>query len=240
MAPWLAAVIMGCSVLRKELTMTARAGLRPAGLPAPARAGHTDTTYHMSDHAHLPDLTFRRMTDLTLDHMYDLTTDLTYYHTHSHEMDTDKEMTIADPGQAPRLRAPAFVGGEGCVEEEQSPSFNPFPSDLYITRCKTPTCVLFEFMGGDTRSPARVLHPVGLPQQAVGLCERLDQLATTTADLSTTCHFLTDDTYDCTTDHTNHLTPDLTTDLTLDHMYDLMTDLTTDLTHNTPTPSGAA
>ena len=72
------------------------------------------------------------------------------------------------------------------------------------------------------------------------MCERLDQLATTTADLSPTCHFLTDDTYDCTTDHTNHLTPDLTTDLTLDHMYDLMTDLTTDLTHNTPTPSGAA
>ena len=30
---------------------------------------------------------------------------------------------------------------------------------------------------------------------------------------------LTDDTYDCTSDHTTYLTPDLTTDLTLDHMY---------------------
>jgi len=70
--------------------------------------------------------------------------------------------------------------------------------------------------------------------------ERLDQLATAMADRSHACHFLTDHTYDYTTDHTTCLTPDLTTDLTLDHTYLLTTDLTTDLTHNAPMPSGVS
>ena len=64
-------------------------------------------------------------------------------------------------------------------------------------------------------------------------------MATATADRSPACHFLTDHTYDHTTDHMTYLT-DLTTDPTLDHMNYLTPDLTTDLTHNTTMPSGVA